>query len=315
MQIPQSSVSIQASIACKQFFLKLQLEKPESISAFPTATLRGGFGITLRKLVCPTVDVSCNQCILRHNCVYAYIFETIPAPDSPRLKNYHAVPHPFTLWCKQNQNSMDVSLLLIGKAIKSLPYFIYTFRKLGTQGLGKSKNHFLLQSVKTDDIVVYEQDNENVNMQFNPESVLFSESENKKGSCILNFYSPLVLRKDGVIVNGYDNHAFFSTLLRRITSLFTIHCDGGNFEDCKPLLKKWNEEIQVQAFLSSVGAIRYSTRQQREIDYNGFTGKIKLSGNLGAFFSFLKAGEILSVGKNTAFGFGRYRIEDVVWDG
>jgi CRISPR/Cas system endoribonuclease Cas6 (RAMP superfamily) len=58
---------------------------------------------------------------------------------------------------------------------------------------------------------------------------------------------------------------------------------------------------------------RFSTRQKREIDYDGFTGEVKLTGDIGTFLPFLEAGEILSVGKNTAFGFGKYRLKNLKW--
>lgn len=299
---------VNGTITYKEFDITLQLERPDPVSTFPVSTLRGGFGITLRKLVCPTFEISCNNCILRHNCVYAYLFETVPQKDAPRLQNYKALPHPFTLWCSQKETNLSIKLVLIGKAIPFLPYFIYTFRKLGRQGLGKNHNQYTLVDVKTANSIIYENGNEEVNMEFEPDSVTFAQSGDLNGSCTLEFYSPLVLRKEGREVDGYDHYAFFSTLLRRLSSLYTIHCGGKNFEDTKPLLCCWTEQVRAQTSLTYNTASRFSTRQKQNIEYDGFTGTIALSGNIGPFLSFLKAGEIVAVGKNTAFGFGRYRL-------
>lgn len=302
---------VEGAINFRQFDITLHLEKPDPVSSFPVSTLRGGFGITLRKLVCPTIEITCNNCILRHNCVYAYLFETVPQKNAPRLQNYKAVPHPFTLWCSQQGSTLSVSLLLIGKAIPYLPYFIYTLRKLGTQGLGKNHNRYELTNVTTGDTILYENGSDDVKMDFIRDSVTFKQDTARNGSCTIEFYSPLVLRKGGRPVDGYDHYSFFSTLLRRLSSLYVIHCNGTNFEDTKPLLSCWTEQVNAQTSLVYTSATRFSTRQQQHIDYDGFTGKIKLSGNIGSFMPFLKAGEIVAVGKNTAFGFGRYRVEDV----
>ena len=54
---------------------------------------------------------------------------------------------------------------------------------------------------------------------------------------------------------------------------------------------------------------RYSGRQERKINMGGFVGDITFEGKLAPFMSFIKAGEVLHVGKGTTFGLGRYRVE------
>jgi len=306
-----SSESFNCSIKYKQFDIKLQLSRENCISRFPTATIRGGFGITLRKLVCPTIEIPCTGCILRQNCIYCYLFETIPASDAARMRQYKAIPHPFTLWCAQQGDIVNVKLVLIGKAIKSLPYFVYTLNKLGSQGLGKGHIRYRLLQVSTDNRLLYEDGKSDVFMEFDPDICQVREAKAAQGECTLDFYSPLLLRKDGRIVDRYDNYAFFATLLRRITTLYAIHCDGENFDDCRELLRKWENSIAAEVKMEWVKNKRFSTRQKREIDYDGFTGEVKLTGDIGTFLPFLEAGEILSVGKNTAFGFGKYRLKNL----
>ena len=53
---------------------------------------------------------------------------------------------------------------------------------------------------------------------------------------------------------------------------------------------------------------RYSARQDRRIDMDGFVGEIAYEGNMAPFLSLLKAGEVLHVGKATTFGLGRYAM-------
>lgn len=308
--ISSSVLSISSSIAYKKFNFELSLHDETAVSRFPAATIRGGFGITLRKLVCPTIDVQCSGCLLRHSCVYCYLFETTPHPASPRLKQYKTLPHPFTLWCDQSGSTLKIELVLIGKAVQYLPYFIYTLKKLGQQGLGRERITYTLLKVAAGELVVYRDGCDDVSMTFSTDYIECRSGEDLQGSCTLDFYTPVLLRKDGRFVKGYDNYSFFSTLLRRITSLYTIHCDGDNFDDCKPLLNRWTSEITATPAMKLIQNRRFSTRQNRHIDYDGFTGTVALTGNIGLFMPFLKTGELLAVGKNTAFGFGRYRITE-----
>ena len=44
------------------------------------STLRGGFGIALKKTVCIEKRNECVQCLHRYRCIYSYVFET-PVPQ------------------------------------------------------------------------------------------------------------------------------------------------------------------------------------------------------------------------------------------
>ena len=41
----------------------------------------------------------------------------------------------------------------------------------------------------------------------------------------------------------------------------------------------------------------------------GFTGEVVYEGELNQFYPYLKAGEVIHIGKNTAFGLGKYKVE------
>jgi hypothetical protein len=54
---------------------------------------------------------------------------------------------------------------------------------------------------------------------------------------------------------------------------------------------------------------RYSSRQKTRMKMGGLMGEITYGGPVAAFEPFLRAGEILHVGKGTSFGLGKYEIE------
>ena len=75
-------------------------------------------------------------------------------------------PHPFVLEPpdeeKQNYSDDDrlaFHLIVIGRAMDYLPYFLFAFDELGRIGLGKGKGHFQLESAfrvgPAEEVVVY----------------------------------------------------------------------------------------------------------------------------------------------------------------
>ncbi|GAH99500.1 unnamed protein product, partial [marine sediment metagenome] len=67
------------------------------LPAYKGSTLRGGFGQTLKRVVCVTKNKECKNCLLKEKCVYSYIFETPPPKDATRLRKYPFAPHPFVI--------------------------------------------------------------------------------------------------------------------------------------------------------------------------------------------------------------------------
>jgi CRISPR/Cas system endoribonuclease Cas6 (RAMP superfamily) len=53
---------------------------------------------------------------------------------------------------------------------------------------------------------------------------------------------------------------------------------------------------------------RYSARQDARMTLGGFAGRITFAGPLAPWLPLLRVGEVLHVGKGTAFGLGKYRM-------
>jgi CRISPR/Cas system endoribonuclease Cas6 (RAMP superfamily) len=53
---------------------------------------------------------------------------------------------------------------------------------------------------------------------------------------------------------------------------------------------------------------RYSARQDDRMKLGGFVGTATFAGDLDVFMPFLRLGEVVHVGKCTAFGLGKYRL-------
>ena len=128
--------------------------EPLILPSYKGSTLRGGFGNAFRRVVCALRKNSCQDCLLKNKCIYSYVFETPPPPDTRIMRKYTSAPHPFVIEPPPEKrmgykpgDEIRFGLTLIGRAIDYLPYFIYTFDELGRMGIGKGRGNYELMSV------------------------------------------------------------------------------------------------------------------------------------------------------------------------
>lgn len=120
----------------------------------PGNTLRGAFGSTFKRLVCPTSHECRETCRMKATCPYGQIFEPSPPTDSERLSLNQDIPRPFVFRpphgieaTARPGDSLSFDLILIGKALEYFPYFLVTFRELGDQGIGLGRGRYSLARV------------------------------------------------------------------------------------------------------------------------------------------------------------------------
>ena len=311
MDIQKNGPSI--GIPWRKYLIELDLGNDGSISAFPAATIRGGFGATLRGLVCAaSFSALCRECILRGNCVYARVFEPSPPPGAPRLSKIENIPRPFILATMQKGDKLSITLTLFGNAGESLPYFIYTLNVLGKKGLGRRRIRYAVTRVSNArGDSVYSSGSDIIKPESPPNVLHISPGARECGKAALHFITPLVIRENGRVLRSISPRTFVATLLRRATNLNAFY--GKNPEaiiDPSPYLNA-AKTLSMSWDLHRRNQARFSTRQLQEIDYSGFIGCATLEGEIGTLTPLLKAGEITGVGKNTVFGFGKYEIEEL----
>ena len=173
----QLSVAL-GNLTVSRLRFTLRLQAPlEGLPTYYGSMLRGGLGIYFRQLVC--VQPHLEQCRHRtplHHCAFPYVFETplpaglINAPHLQEVSPYILVPvtPARTL---QADEALVFDLLLFGKAISYLPYFVISYRQLGAAGgLGRRHIRFVLDEV-TDETpghipqTLYAQASGNINIQ------------------------------------------------------------------------------------------------------------------------------------------------------
>ncbi len=117
--------------------------------------LRGGFGHAFRRLCCIPQCKDAKSCPLADSCPYKAVFEPSPPPGADRLSKNQDIPRPFVFRAPQSLQTryekgerFEFGLVLIGRALDFLPYFVLSFRELAAEGLGLNRAKCTLERVE-----------------------------------------------------------------------------------------------------------------------------------------------------------------------
>jgi hypothetical protein len=277
--------------------------------------------------------------MLKSRCVYAYVFETSPeatltseplsqasnpgqqesAGASMTLHKYTKIPHPFIIEPPREGernlgpgDTITFHLILVGRAIEYLPYFIYTFDELGKTGIGRGRGAYELLTVEAGGFQVYGAGDKTIrpfpaNELVLPLTVEPDQAEQRQVT--LRLITPVRISYGRSLASDLPFHVLIRNLLRRLYQLGYFHCGQGE--------PAWDHQRIIEAAQNVTVAEdnlqwwdweRYSTRQHVRMKMGGLVGEITYKGAMRAFEPFLGAGEILHVGKGTSFGLGKYEV-------
>ena len=127
-----------------RFRLEMTAASQLRLPPYKGSTFRGAFGHTFKRLVCVKRDLDCSTCLISDRCVYYYVFETPFSGEGEKdRRGYTFAPHPFVIEPPEETREiyepgaeLRVGLVLVGRALDYLPYFIYAFEEMGQRGLG-----------------------------------------------------------------------------------------------------------------------------------------------------------------------------------
>jgi len=286
------------------------------------SALRGGFGNIFKKTVCMNNKRECNECILQERCVYSYIFET-PLSQNLLEKSKFKLkrpPHPYVLEppitskIEYNHNDeLAFNLILIGRGIEYLPYFVFIFEELGKKGIGKGRGKYELVRVDNEEGGrIYESGKLSDNFKIKSfQDIIneynFAESKNYQ-QVKINFLTPVRVVLRGELTIKFDFKLFVTSLFRRISWLSIIHCNKELEFNYKGFISYANDIKTKEINIKWYDWERYSSRQDTRMKLGGFLGNITFEGDLKEFIPFIKLGEYIHIGKQTSFGLGQYEI-------
>jgi hypothetical protein len=137
---PLIAVTPRLPVGCYRFLFE---QDPQcELVGYSGSAWRGAFGHALKRLVCITRERHCPNCLLYYGCIYPYIFETPPPPNTAKMRRYNAAPHPFLLEppdaddAHEELNLYPLGLTLFGQANRYLSYLVQALHRAGEYGLG-----------------------------------------------------------------------------------------------------------------------------------------------------------------------------------
>jgi hypothetical protein len=331
------------NLSFSKFKAYFRIEETTELPSFTGSTFRGALGHAMRKVRSGWSRELCGDCPLRSYCrygdLYAYLFEA-PA-DHPFIAEtcrslalkHETYPQPFILdpppgGVYQPGQFLSLSFTLVGKAIECFPFMACALRLVGENPLGRSRSR---GSVALEAIVdgMPSEDGEEAlifdgrtGRIVGPAQVLdfdlirrwiternAPDSETDEQSAHIRFLTPFRFKQANRLGAALDFQLFMRNVLRRLT-LLSVHSPLSFDIDFRGLLAKAEAVQTEKSELRWLDWERYSNRQKERMFLGGFVGDIVFVGRLAELLPFLKMCELLNVGKNVAFGLGKFVMID-----
>lgn len=280
---------------------------------FKGGTIRGTFGHVLKEITLQ----------LDERAIYQRLFETENDGRYPDFNSKFA-PKPFVIeppiTTKKHfvpGDLFNIDWVLIGDAIQYANLFTLAHHLMGFEyGIGKYQKEgfgkFILEKVCLIDSNLSNDYSSIVNEENTPsrgnETRTPPEKVSDNTTLIINFITPVNLIYQGAAIkkdslNRVTFHAIIKSLYWRLFLLNVFHGQMPDIDFREP------EEIPmeiVQSKLEWASIPHYSNRHRRKIPLDGFTGYIMFRGNWQPFLPLIEMGAALHIGRETAFGLGKY---------
>lgn len=277
------------------------------------SALRGGMGEMLLRANCIR-DRNCSQCDFSQEC----IVQRTMYSQFDYKPNYITTGDSigYVLECEDDRerfirgDKLDFQLILFGKTIVYFNQYLQALHALGMQGLGKNHAHFKIVSVLNSDRQQILYANSVYMENYRVKTLMDYVEERRKrlpqgmDSLVLSFQTPATIKFHNDFLKEFQAEAVIMAVRRRI---YMLDCFEGIASDVNVADF---EELPILNGQEAVGAEvnRYSNRQGSRMTLRGIKGWMRLSHVNEENLLLLLAGELIHVGKNTSFGFGRYLV-------
>jgi hypothetical protein len=301
-----------------RYRLVFDVVAPITLEGYAGSALRGVFGHALIALCgLSHADIATkSEAYLRSP--YAFIFNAEYTASSSTLNNVSTAPSAYVIeaplgnkkrWEQGEQFSFDI--VILGQALKCLELIFLAWRRGLLRGLGPSQG--TAQFVRADSLdpaanarTVYSMDAPKVVAHAR---VLEAPLAEKSEDVEIRLLSPMRLQHRGRILtpDQVTGSLFLRNLVRRTTMQLQMqgHTNLGLAEIQKMNIQA--DETSASSCLTWQEWGRYSSRQQKKMALGGLMGTWQFYAMPPALLTMLYFGQWLHIGKETAFGLGRYQ--------
>ena len=319
------------------------VQKPVELPPYTGSTFRGALGHGLRKVRYGMKGEACSKCMVRSRCRYgdlsAYLFES-PADHPFIAENRRSVqmkhetyPQPFILDPPAGglylpEEFLPLSFTLVGKAIECFPFMACGLSHISYIGIPQNEGAIRVRGRISLEAIV-----DGIPLEHGSKTLIYDgktgrmvgpgqildfdivkqwvtgtlNREQRVEKVCVRFLSPFRYKNENRLGKSLTFEVFMRNVFRRLT-LLSVHSPLSFNIDFKKLLSAAESVKTENAQLRWCDWERRSARQKDKMKLGGFVGDIVFSGQLTDFLPYIKLCEFLNVGKNGAFGLGRYEV-------
>ena len=290
---------------------------------FPGSMLRGALCMAFRRLVCVIRKQTCEECLLKRQCLYSVTFEPLP-PQNKRI-NLSSTPHPYLIeWSSEisgphrKGQTFRFSLVLIGDFIRKLPYFVYAVQQMGETGLGRAndrneRKRFSLLNVYCQNEQLYNAQENSLPAEIPSREMTYPPARNCDVETVsrvkIDLETPLRVKHNGRFVSRFDFPVLVQAALRRVRALWSCYAKEDIDIDTNRIMNQARTIQLIRDDTKWTEQIRFSNRQRTKMNMDGVTGSLLFEGNFARLIPLMQMAEPFHIGKSTSFGLGKFRLD------
>jgi CRISPR-associated endoribonuclease Cas6 len=256
---------------------------------FIGSQIRGAFGHALKESSCINPLMNCHNCFASKNCCYFDFFE-----EQNRYQSYR---FDFLL----GKEYYDFSLFLFEQSVAYTPLILATLHKMLTQiGLGFQRTRYNDIALYINDQNVYKDGSFDI-----PKHYCNSfRYDNFSHKVKVKLCTPLRIKRDNRYIrsDSLNIEDILRSLNARKQSLL-CQMDRHSIQTQTNMVDKNLQYIELT---------RKSSRQKTHMQLGGLMGEMTIENLSPQEYALLKLGELIGVGKQTTFGLGKIKVEDLV---
>lgn len=269
--------------------------------------IRGVLGQALQENTC-VWDKQCEACNFQKSCIFYNVFHSQFQIQPYFTLGNDSVGYIIDCWDKREfyhaGEHLKFSITLFGNTI---PYFnplLHALSVIELKGLGKHHIPLKLSCVKNrkGKPILTEK---TVDMGAFQIEVLSEYIQERNQSEIHTIYlqSPCAIQVNHAICFHPTMEQIVKNLVRK---LYMLNCYEGNYMEPYYSVEKEINIVSQDLQLKKVN--RYSNHRKQSMQLKGIQGIIQTEAITGEVNDILLAGEIIHLGKNTSFGFGKIKV-------
>lgn len=276
-----------------------------------TSALRGGMGEMLLSEHCIyPADRKCADCSFETECLvrrFMYSkFDIRPEFVTTGESIGYVISCEDYRTSFEEGDTLNFTMTLFGKTIVYFTPILFALYALGQVGLGKEKARFIIEQVTntTGELLVEGNNVYKENYKVHLLGDYVSYRMEKETGNRLHFHTPLTIRLKGVELTEFEAEAIINAAARR---LYMLDCFEG-IETEKIVIPRDELPHVLMQKIIPTKVRRYSLTHRGGMYLSGIRGEVEFDRLSVDVRRLMLAAEVMHVGRNTSFGFGRMTV-------